>query len=86
MPEIPRHPNKDIREAIAYTVSKGWRIEKAGPRAHVWGRALCPEQSRAGHIFNIHSTPRNPTIHARKLRRYIDTCAYTPGDEDDASL
>ena len=45
MTEIPRHPNKDIRDAILYAVSRGWRIEKAGPRAHIWGRALCPEQS-----------------------------------------
>ena len=77
MPDIPRHPNKDIRAAIAYAVSRGWRIEKAEPRAHIWGRALCPERSRAGHIFYIHSTPRNPTIHARKFRRYIDVCAHT---------
>ena len=76
MPEIPRHPNKDIREAISYAVSRGWRIERAGPRAHIWGRALCPGQSRAGHIFNIYSTPRNPTIHARKLQRYVDVCTH----------
>ena len=86
MPTLPRHPNKEIRQAIEYAVSLGWRIEKAGPRAHVWGRALCLEQSRAGHIFNIHSTPRNPTIHARKLRRYVDACEHTPGNENYASL
>ena len=80
MPNIPRHPNKDIREAIEYAVSKGWRIEKAGPRAHVWGRALCMEQSRAGHIFNIHSTPRNPISHARKLQRYVDACEHISED------
>ncbi len=77
MTEIPRHPNKDIREAILHAVSRGWRIEKAGPRAHIWGRALCPEQSRAGHIFYIYSTPRNPTIHARKFQRYVDACTHT---------
>ena len=86
MTAIPRHSDKDIRQAIDYAVSRGWRIEKAGPRAHIWGRALCPEKSRAGHIFNIHSTPRSPTIHARKLRRFVDECNHTPGGEGDANL
>lgn len=86
MAELPRHPNKEIRAAIEYAASKGWRIEKAGPGAHVWGRALCPERSRDGHIFNIHSTPRNPQNHARKLRRYVEMCMHTPGGVTDATI
>ena len=86
MSDIVRHPNKDIREAIEYAVARGWHIEKAGPRAHVWGRALCPERSRAGHIFNIYSTPRNAVGHARKLRRYVDVCEHQRGNEDGSCI
>lgn len=77
MPDIPRHPNKEIRRAIEYAVERGWRVEKAGPRAHIWGRLLCPERSREGHILNVHSTPRNPYAHAERLRREIDHCQHT---------
>lgn len=45
MPNTPHHSNKEISKAITYAINKGWRIEKAGPRAHVWGRAFCPERS-----------------------------------------
>src|SRR5258707_15855659 len=33
---MAEHPNKHIREAIKYALTKGWRLVKAGPRAHVW--------------------------------------------------
>ncbi len=38
----PRHPNKAIRAARTHAVENGWRVEKAGPRAHAWGIMLCP--------------------------------------------
>lgn len=85
MPNILRHPNKDIQEAIRYAILKGWRVEKAGPRAHIWGRALCPENNRNGHIYNIHSTPRNPTIHARNSDA-TSMLVDTPGNKYNASL
>jgi len=28
------HPNKHIREAVAYALEHRWRLRKAGPRAH----------------------------------------------------
>ena len=31
------HPNKHIRQAVRYAARKGWRVTKAGPRAHIWG-------------------------------------------------
>lgn len=73
----PRHPNKDIREAIEYAVSKGWRVEKAGPRAHPWGHLYCPERSREGHIIRVWSTPKNPQNHARDIRTAVDRCEHT---------
>ena len=35
------HPNKHIREAVDH----GWRLRKAGPRAHIWGLLFCPPRS-----------------------------------------
>ena len=40
MPEIPRHPNKDIRQVTEYAFRRGWRLEKAGARAHILGHPL----------------------------------------------
>ncbi|HBT78248.1 MAG TPA: hypothetical protein DEB39_15290 [Planctomycetaceae bacterium] len=32
------HPNKDIREAVDYALSKGRRLRKCSGSAHAWGR------------------------------------------------
>ena len=29
------HSNKHIRDAIRYAESNGWKVTKAGPRAHI---------------------------------------------------
>ena len=42
------HPNKHIREAVDYALDHGWRLRKAGPRAHIWGLLLCPRAARDG--------------------------------------
>ncbi|QDV11054.1 hypothetical protein CA51_09130 [Rosistilla oblonga] len=39
------HPNKHIREALEYGKLHGWRFEKAGGRAHIFGTIYC----RHGH-------------------------------------
>src|SRR6266487_2605846 len=40
--DMPDHPNKHIRAALKYAESKGWTINKSGPRAHAWGVIYCP--------------------------------------------
>jgi hypothetical protein len=70
------HPNKYIREALQYAASQGWRVMKAGPRAHIWGTIYCHESSRDGCRFHIYSTPRNPQNHARAIRRAVDACSH----------
>jgi hypothetical protein len=57
---MAEHPNKHIREAIEYAQKMGWRLLKAGPRAHVWGQLFCPFARRGGCIIRVFSTPRNP--------------------------
>lgn len=69
------HPNKHIREAIEYAESRGWRFEKSGPRAHRYGTLYCPH-GKGGCIEAVHSTPRNPENHARRLRHSVDRCPH----------
>lgn len=81
MAEKFRHPDKDIRKAVAYAVSKGWKVEKA--RRHAWGILKCPmnnEICRCGEFcqFSVWSTPRSPTNEARRIRRLVDGCIYAP--------
>lgn len=76
---MPRkqHPKKEIEATLQYAESKGWRIERGG--GHAWGKMYCPGNSkdcRCGEfcITSIWSTPRNPTNHAKQLRRVVDNC------------
>ena len=59
------HPKQQVREAIEYAVTRGWRLKKArGGSAHVWGVLLCPHAARDGHQFRVAGTPRNADTHA----------------------
>lgn len=73
---MAEHPNKHIREAIQYALGKGWRLRKAGPRAHVWGQLFCPHARRGGCIIRVFSTPRNPENHARRIAESVDDCPH----------
>lgn len=70
------HPNKHIREAIEYAVARGFRVIKAGPRAHEWGHLYCTEASREGCRIAVFSTPRNAETHAKRIRRAVDQCPH----------
>ncbi|HTN74846.1 MAG TPA: hypothetical protein VL096_06350 [Pirellulaceae bacterium] len=70
------HPNKEIRAAVDYAIEHGWRLIKSGPRAHVWGRLLCPHSDRSGCRQPIYSTPKHPQDHAKDIRRTVDSCPH----------
>lgn len=74
---MPDHFNKHIRAAIKYAVTRGWIVEKAGPRAHIWGTLWCPRRDRSGCRIRIMSTPRNPERHAQNIRRDVDRCPHS---------
>jgi hypothetical protein len=76
----PRHPIKEIEQAVSYAESRGWRFVRQG--AHAWGILYCPEAGRDGHRFSVYSTPRTPTAHARDLRRVVDRCPHSTGDSE----
>ncbi len=70
----PRHPNKEIEEAVQYAEGRGWRVLIGG--AHAWGFLYCREQSRAGCRVPVFSTPRNPESHAQRIQRKISGCPH----------
>ena len=76
MADTPRHKNKEVRAAIEYAASKGWRIEKATGRGHTWAKLYCPFESREGCLFTVYGTPAIPEAHARDLRRTVDRCEH----------
>ena len=82
----PRHPGKEVEDALRYAEARGWRIDVGG--SHAWGKMYCPAndpECRCGEfcITSIWSTPRDPGNHARQLRRVVDNCAARRGDEKD---
>lgn len=68
----PRHPKKEIEEAVQYAEQHGWTVEIS--QGHAWGRIRCPYGHRE-HQHSVWSTPTNPTRHARRLRKLVDSCA-----------
>lgn len=80
----PKHPDKDIEQALRHAETLGWRVDKA--RGHAWGRMFCPwndQDCRCGEfcITSVWSTPRNPKAHARVIRRVVDNCTGdAPGE------
>lgn len=81
-----KHPNKEIQAALDYAVEKGWFIRGAGDHSHSWGKIYCPyndSECRCGEycISSIWSTPRNPTNHAKQIRKVVDKCIHLKEDQ-----
>jgi len=77
--QAEKHPDKDIRKAIDYAVSKGWKVQKA--KGHAWGILKCSKNDadcRCGEFcqFSVWSTPRSATNEANRIRRLVDGCVY----------
>lgn len=67
------HPNKHIRDALDYAEQHGWRFEKARGHAHIYGSIYCSHGHNDCMMF-IHSTPRNPENHGKRIRRTVQEC------------
>ncbi len=83
-----KHPNKEIRAAIEYAESKGWRVEES--KGHPWGRILCPNNDngkdcRCGVfcIMSIWSTPKFPQRFAMSVIQKVDACIYENDTKDE---
>ncbi|WP_082491157.1 hypothetical protein [Duganella sp. Leaf126] len=82
-----RHPNKEVEQAIRHAEHHGWRVMVGG--SHAWGKLYCPyndSECRCGTfcIASVWSTPRNPSSHARDLRRVVDHCTANRHQNDGA--
>ena len=89
-PGLPRfvpvtHPNKHVREAIEYAVSRGWRIVQPGRSSHNWGRLRCPFGARGGCDEPVYSTPRSPKITPTGFAP-VSTSALTPPRDETAPV
>uniref|UniRef100_UPI00403F9785 hypothetical protein n=1 Tax=Paraburkholderia sp. 22B1P TaxID=3080498 RepID=UPI00403F9785 len=74
------HSKKEIEAALGHAEANGWRVVPGTGTGHAWGRMYCPYNDtdcRCGEfcIASIWCTPRNPTGHARTLRRIVENCA-----------
>ncbi len=89
-----RHPSGPIEEALRfeealrYAEEHGWRVEPGGPRAHAWGKMLCPHndpECRCGEFCktSIWGTPKVPENHARQIRRVVDGCTGRASDDEE---
>lgn len=73
-----KHPNKDVRKAVAYALECGWSLEPV--RGHAWGVLYCREKTGEPGFERcrrfVWSTPRDPDRHARDIRKAVDACSH----------
>jgi hypothetical protein len=76
----PRHPKKEVEDAVAYAEHRGWTWLKVA--GHAWGKLHCRHRGRDGCTIFVWSTPRSPGNHARQIRREVDRCPHwTEGEQ-----
>jgi len=80
MASRPRHPKKEVEEALDFAEAHGWQIESPRP-GHPWGKAIC-ERAEHDCLVWIWSTPRVPANHAKQIRRAIYNCERKEEDDD----
>jgi len=80
-----RHPKKDIRPAIEFALSKGWRLEKSTGKGHTWAKLYCPNSDQSGCIVYVYCTPKNDVNHARQIIRKVEKC-HCGSSEDEQDL
>lgn len=82
MSKRPKHPKKEIEEAIKIAESCDWHYKPSGHSAHAWGRLLCPSSNRDGCMMSIWSTPRCAQTHAKQILHAIKLCSHGEKDHE----
>jgi hypothetical protein len=72
----PRHPKKEVEEAVRYAENKGWQVRMLGH----WGRIFCPHPCACQ--FGVSGTPRDAGNHAKLIVKAVNRCKGGDGDED----
>ena len=67
-----------MEEAVQAMEAAGWRIEMS--RGHIWAKAKCPAFTPDGCIAHIHSTPKKPENHAKRLQALKEACDHGSGN------
>jgi hypothetical protein len=72
-----RHQKKEVQEAIAYAIKRGWVLVPSKGHGHCWGYLQCPtgEDDVA-----IYTTPKNAGNHAKHIVRAVIRCPHRTGD------
>jgi hypothetical protein len=72
-----RHPDKDIRKAVAQAEAAGWTVDPG--KNHTWGVLKCGQ----GCKLAIWCTPRNPTTIAKRIREHVAKCPHDLTEDDE---
>ena len=81
----PRHPKKEVEDALADAEAAGWTVTPTSS-GHRWGVMRCAESSRSGCQVSIWSTPRNPGVHERQLRHVVGSLPGIGSEEVPADV
>jgi hypothetical protein len=83
----PRHPKKEVEDAVAYAESqvldlaktRCWTWRKQGH----WGRLFCPHGGRDGCQVGVFGTPRDAGNHGRQIIRAVNRCLHQQENQDE---
>lgn len=62
-----RHQKKEIADVLEEAEPSGFRVVE-WHSGHRWGSVICEECESSRYVS---STPRNPSVHAKQLKRFI---------------
>jgi hypothetical protein len=79
----PKHPKKEVEDAVRYAEDQGWTFRKMGH----WGWMYCshPDHADRCHVA-VNGTPRNAGDHAGQIKRAVDRCPHRKMEENDEDL
>ena len=75
--QMPTECREDGGDVLVTVPFRAWRFEKAGARAHIFGKLYCPLGSRDGCRMNVYSTPSDPEEHAQRIIRRVQGCPHS---------
>jgi hypothetical protein len=70
---VPRHPSRDVADAVAFALAKGWTYSPRRKQGHAWATLRCPAGEDTVAVW---SSPRNPGNHAKQIRRAVIRCPH----------
>ena len=75
----PRHPKKEIEDALVEAEAAGWAVVKRSGHTHAWGLIRCGPGCCS---MSVYSTPRVPENEAARIRRALRRCLVAADDDE----